>query len=453
MVRLSTAFPHNCPILWILAFRSVDVKKTGKQTHEVRKALRNMGNLAESPIAVPRSINVREYVCQRFPGNKFPDTLIEQVQKRTGGHALFVRSVFTEWQRKRVIFKRPFRGALTWMLTPSKAIDISVPNSIEEFTDERLEKMTEDLKYVLSSASVEGDTFRSRTVSRCVGMVERRVIRDLHVLEKEYEMVFQLAPETIGASTIKLFSFAHPFFRERIYEKLGEEELRELHLLIGEALEELYQDELQAVSAMLVRHFEIAQYYEKAAHYALKASQAEQQRSVWVQSVENCKQGIEIAEKIRDEKKSKKLRLELLDQLGTAYHRLGECALAIKQFEAAIALGEQIDIDAEYLVKLHTRAADACSDQGQAEGLRTHVGQGKAIFEKNNLPHAETYLDLLLIEIWWDVGGPKTAEAIGVFRHIISEAERLPQTTHLVLDPKSWTQKWGFELHNTMLLG
>lgn len=67
------------------------------------------------------------------------------------------------------------------------------------------------------------------------------------------------------------YQFAHELMRQVIYEELGADRRRLWHRRVGEALETLYPEELDALAGELAGHFEQARFWEKAITYAMRA--------------------------------------------------------------------------------------------------------------------------------------------------------------------------------------
>ena len=69
------------------------------------------------------------------------------------------------------------------------------------------------------------------------------------------------------------YLFRHTLVQEAAYASLLDEDLNELHRLVGEAIETLYPEKLDEMAASLGRHFEAAGNFKKAAGYFQRAGQ------------------------------------------------------------------------------------------------------------------------------------------------------------------------------------
>jgi len=144
-------------------------------------------------------------------------------------------------------------------------IELSVPGTIHDVIAARIDRLEEAPKRTLQLASVIGREFTRRLVDRLAEVRARNddLLRELTTLELIHER--RLYPELA-------YMFKHALTQDVAYASLLVQRRKELHGLIGLAIEELYPDRLPEHYEMLAHHFSLAEDWERALEYLLKAA-------------------------------------------------------------------------------------------------------------------------------------------------------------------------------------
>jgi tetratricopeptide (TPR) repeat protein len=142
---------------------------------------------------------------------------------------------------------------------------LSVPGTIHDVIAARIDRLEEAPKRTLQLASVIGREFTRRLVDRLAEIRERteEFLRELMTLELIHER--RLYPELA-------YMFKHALTQDVAYASLLVQRRKELHGLIGLAIEELYPDRLPEHYEMLAHHFSLAEDWARALDYLLKAA-------------------------------------------------------------------------------------------------------------------------------------------------------------------------------------
>ncbi|HSB42508.1 MAG TPA: adenylate/guanylate cyclase domain-containing protein [Methylomirabilota bacterium] len=147
---------------------------------------------------------------------------------------------------------------------PVTAADI--PGTIHDVIAARIDRLAEAPKRTLQLASVIGREFTRRLVDRLAEVRERTedFLRELTALELILER--RRFPELA-------YMFKHALTQDVTYASLLVQRRRELHGLIGRAIEELYADRIPEHFEMLAHHFSRAEDWDRAFDYLLKAAE------------------------------------------------------------------------------------------------------------------------------------------------------------------------------------
>jgi class 3 adenylate cyclase/tetratricopeptide (TPR) repeat protein len=142
---------------------------------------------------------------------------------------------------------------------------LAIPGTIHDVIAARIDRLAEAPKRTLQLASVIGREFTRRLVDRLAEIRERTddLLHELTALELIHER--RLFPELA-------YMFKHALTQDVAYASLLVQRRRELHGLIGRAIEELYRDRLAEHYEMLAHHFSKAEEWQRALDYLLKAA-------------------------------------------------------------------------------------------------------------------------------------------------------------------------------------
>ena len=172
--------------------------------------------------------------------------LASELAERTGGNPLFLEEAAREAVERG-------NGAV-------------VPAAIQEVLQARLERLAPSSREIAAVASVVGRSFAMPLLERLVAPERLQpALSELQRLDLVVEERRRPARE---------YRFRHGLVQEAAYATLLDERRRDLHRLVGEALEELHREELSEAYGLLARHFAEADEPEKAARYLLEAGDA-----------------------------------------------------------------------------------------------------------------------------------------------------------------------------------
>lgn len=151
-----------------------------------------------------------------------------------------------------------------------------LPSRVEAVVEERIERLTEDLRETLTVASVEGQDFTAQIVARVRNLRERDLFKQLFTeLSKQHQLIHESGEQKVGKQTyLQRYSFTHAYFYQYLYRSLARGEKRSFHAEIAEILEELYAGHTEQVALQLAQHHAEAGDFEAAVTYFLQAGEA-----------------------------------------------------------------------------------------------------------------------------------------------------------------------------------
>jgi tetratricopeptide (TPR) repeat protein len=237
-------------ILQIFTYRTGYVHPFGERTYHTRIALDTLAS--EDSVRMAQAMLATDRV---------PEELEALVVRKAEGNPFFVEEVIKSLQEVGAIRQTGDRYVLAKRLD-----EIFVPDTIQDLIMARIDRLAEAPKKTLQLASVIGREFTRRLLDRLAEIRERteEFLRELKAIELIYEK--SLFPELA-------YMFKHALTHEVAYNSLLVQRRKELHLIIGSAIEELYADRLAEQYEVLAHHFSKAEEWPKALDYHLKAAE------------------------------------------------------------------------------------------------------------------------------------------------------------------------------------
>ena len=237
-------------VLRILTYRTGYMQPFGERTYHTRIALNALST--QHSVEMARGMLATE----RLPGE-----LQALIARKAEGNPFFVEEVV-----KSLLDVGALRWAGDGYVLARRLNEIFVPDTIQDVIMARIDRLEEAPKRTLQLASVIGREFTRRLLDRLADIRARteEVLRELKAIELIYEK--SVFPELA-------YMFKHALTHEVAYNSLLMQRRKELHRLIGLAIEELYADRLAEHYEVLAYHFSKGEEWGKALEYLLKAAE------------------------------------------------------------------------------------------------------------------------------------------------------------------------------------
>ena len=171
----------------------------------------------------------------------------------------------------------------------------AVPARVDGVVGARIDRLADELKELLTIASVEGAEFTAEVLARVREADTREIIRRLSgELDKRHRLVTARGVRALAEGRLSLYGFSHVLFQRYLYDHLDEVERVHLHQDVGEVLEALYGDETAEIAPQLARHFDKAGITDKAIHYLQVAGDQAVQRTANVEAIGHLRRALEL---------------------------------------------------------------------------------------------------------------------------------------------------------------
>ncbi len=200
--------------------------------------------------------------------NKLDEAFRDALFHHTEGHPLFTVELLRLLQ-DRGILQRDDQGF--WNVSGPISL-AELPGKVEAIVKEKIDRLEQESRDILTCGSIEGELFTVRIVSRVENIDEIHLARKLNEeLGKRHNLVEPAGEIVLARQRLHLYRFFHTLIYRYLYDNLSGMERELLHGSVGAALEDLYADNKEEVAAQLARHFGRAYEDEKAIGYSIVA--------------------------------------------------------------------------------------------------------------------------------------------------------------------------------------
>ena len=197
-------------------------------------------------------------------GPKLADNLVEKLFEATEGNPFFTKELVRSLLDSGGIAKDQ-TGA--WGLGASTDLSAGeLPATIQQAVEKRIERLPEELREVLSLASVVGKSFDFRDLEALAGDKDLEESID-HLVE---EGLLEEKRESRGDR----LTFASGVVRDVLYGAISRRKRRSLHRKYAEEIEKRHRGRLERVYPQLVHHFSQGDVPDKTVEYGLRMSKA-----------------------------------------------------------------------------------------------------------------------------------------------------------------------------------
>ncbi|MFQ5594383.1 MAG: tetratricopeptide repeat protein, partial [Anaerolineae bacterium] len=333
LVHLSRRIRGN-PILILGTYRpsDVDVGREG-QPHPLRKAVQDMRRYnacQDVPLDRLERSECAALIAAEFPDNDFPASFHDFLFRHSGGTALFITEMLRFVRDQELVQRR--NGA--WhLMQPVESIQL--PRSVESIVTMRIDRLEEDLRRPLQSASVEGERFLSTSLAHVLDVDELSLEERLGVAERVHRFIRTEGELEIGWELATIYEFAHVLFQKTLYDGLQPKQRVLLHRRVGLALEELYGENADEIAAQLAVHFSEGRLFDKALHYSLVAGRHAQRLYAAREAIAHYERAQRLLERVDGDREQ---QLAMFEGLGDMHAQIAEYDVALGHYERARSL-------------------------------------------------------------------------------------------------------------------
>ena len=215
-----------------------------------------------------------------------------------------------------------------WKVT-SQIETITIPDTVQGVIMARIDRLDDDVKQILRTASVIGRAFLYRLLKEVTEAV-REFDRHLDTLTAtELIREKQKVPELE-------YIFKHALVQESTYESTLLKRRHELHGKVASAIEQLFSERLDEFASVLAYHYAKAEQWEKAQEYLFKAGDQAGSIAADAEALTHYQQALEAYGKVFGDRWDPLQRGILERKMGEAFYRRAEYDQAMEYLQRAL---------------------------------------------------------------------------------------------------------------------
>ncbi len=265
---------------------------------------------------------------------------------------------------------------------------LEVPNSLQGLILARFDRTPPDQRRLLQSAAAIGRQFNLAVLSAVLADVPRGELQRLLTILSQRDFIHPEANPSAPS-----YAFRHVIVSDAIYSTLLRRDRAELHGKVGQAIEQVYADQLENQVEILARHFswsnnkeKALDYLAQAGHKAARAYNAQQARAYYEEALEILVTTAHTPEQA----------VQLNSGLGSVLLLIGEYESARQRFERALeVLGSDASLQASSLQRF---IGVTYERQGEYDAALAHLSQAAAGLGESDAP---TEKALALNDMGW----------------------------------------------------
>ena len=167
-----------------------------------------------------------------------------------------------------------------------------IPSTIQDVIMARVDSLPEGAREVLQNGSVIEREFSYPLINRITGLPEKELLSHLSIL-KDSELLYER-----GIYPQSNYIFKHALTREVVYDSILAKRKKKLHEEIGNAIEELYKDNLNEHFEVLAERYFLGENYAKAAEYSRLSGKKAEKAASFPDAIAHAKKRISSLEKL-----------------------------------------------------------------------------------------------------------------------------------------------------------
>ncbi|HSB27028.1 MAG TPA: ABC transporter substrate-binding protein [Pyrinomonadaceae bacterium] len=311
------------PTLIVGTYRSSEVDNRNHPLVRMLDAFRGDRRFSAIALGPFSAAEHRLYLETLIGGPKLADNLVEKLYEATEGNPFFTKELVRSLLDSGGIAKDQ-TGA--WSLGASTDLSAGeLPATIQQAVEKRIERLPEELREILSLASVVGKSFDFRDLEALAG--------DKEVEDAIDKLVEEGLLEEERESRGDRLTFSSGVVRDVLYGAISRRKRRSLHRKYAEEIEKRHRGRLERVYPQLVHHFSQGDVPDKTVEYGLRMSKTALDAFSPEESARAAKTVLEFLD---DEwEGDPQLEAEARLLLAQAYRMAGDIDSALKESEAA----------------------------------------------------------------------------------------------------------------------
>jgi len=254
------------------------------------------------------------------------------ILEKTEGVPFFIEEFIKSLKNLKIIERKDDQ-----YLFAKDSLEMTIPSTIQDVIMARVDAMPEGAKELLQTGSVIEREFSYELIKRVSGLSEQELLSHLSIL-KDAELLYErgIYPDTT-------YIFKHALTREVVYDSILAKRKKKLHEEIGNAIEDIYKENIEEHYGILAEHFIESKNYEKGAEYSKLAGKKAEKAASLSDAIPYTKKRITCLERLPVTVDVQKKLIDARATLGMYYNQINNFVLSKEAVEPIVELAFKLD--------------------------------------------------------------------------------------------------------------
>jgi adenylate cyclase len=264
-----------------------------------------------------------------FKTDTIPSDFLQRIYGESEGNPFFIEETIYSFRDEGVISQIED----SWHFDEN--IDSSIPRTITDLINLRIDRLEEHTIDTIKYASVIGNEFEFDLLGQTMRIPDENLIITLENLEKN--KIIQ-----VDNDNDELYRFNHSKIREVVYKGLGKHRKRMIHEKVAMVVEDLNRETLDNVVYQLAHHYSNTKEHDKTLEFSALAGDKASRKFAFHEAYDYYKLALDAMRKMEESEENNKRKLDIMIELGDICYVIGEWDRAIDYYKQSITVSEKI---------------------------------------------------------------------------------------------------------------
>ncbi|MBV9125544.1 MAG: hypothetical protein JO112_19520, partial [Planctomycetes bacterium] len=297
-------------LLVLLTYRPTELRLGAHPFLAVQRELQGRGVCREIALSFLERPDIERYLALTFPQHGFPAELGALLHGRTGGNPLFLCDLVRYLRDRGVLAETQGRWVLAQAVPDLRR---ELPASVRSLIDQKIARLDEAGRRLLTAASVQGQEFDAAVVAQALLLLDPAGVEEqCEGLASVHGLVRQQGEQELPDGTLTLrFQFVHVLYQNALYDALSPARRAALSAAVAQALTGFYRDQPGAIASEVARLWETARDWSRAADAFCLAAANAVRVFAHTEAVTLARHGLELLDKLPDSRARAEQELRL----------------------------------------------------------------------------------------------------------------------------------------------
>ncbi len=303
-------------LLVVAAYRVSELLLAQHPFATLKLELQARGVATELPLQFLTRADIERYLDLECPDHRFPAAFADLVHGKTEGNPLFMVDVLA-YLRDRQVIRRQEDG---WVLAEDvPAIERQLPESIRSMIERKVQQLTDEERWLLRVASVQGYRFDAAVAAEAAGLDIADVEDRLQVLERVHAFVRLVGERELPGGLLTLrYQFVHVLYQNALHASLTPARKVAVSAAVARSLQRHHARQIGPAASRIALLFEQGREFTDAARMFCAAAQHAASLVAPREAATLARRGLAVLDQVPDESVRAELELQLLVMTGIA---------------------------------------------------------------------------------------------------------------------------------------